>query len=44
MIERGDVWWADISDPAGSGPGCRLPVVVMPANCSGLSSMKVIGH
>ena len=29
MISRGDVWWADLPDPVGSGPGFRRPVVVV---------------
>ncbi len=29
MIRRGDVWWADLTDPAGSGPGFRRPVLVV---------------
>lgn len=29
VIARGDVWWADMPDPVGSGPGFRRPVVVV---------------
>ncbi len=29
MIAQGDVWWADLPDPIGSGPGFRRPVVVV---------------
>jgi mRNA interferase MazF len=29
VISQGDVWWADLADPAGSGPGYRRPVVVV---------------
>ena len=29
MISQGDVRWADLPDPAGSGPGFRRPVVVV---------------
>ena len=28
-IARGEVWWADLPPPAGSGPGFRRPVVVV---------------
>ncbi|MBA7659515.1 Endoribonuclease MazF6 [subsurface metagenome] len=28
-ISRGDVWWADLSEPPGSEPGFRRPVVVV---------------
>lgn len=26
---QGDVWWADLAEPRGSGPGFRRPVVVV---------------
>lgn len=29
MISQGEVWWADLPDPAGSGPGFRRPVIVV---------------
>jgi mRNA interferase MazF len=29
VILQGEVWWADLGDPAGSGPGFRRPVVVV---------------
>jgi mRNA interferase MazF len=29
VIACGDVWWADMPDPVGSGPGFRRPVVVV---------------
>jgi len=29
VIAQGDVCWADMPDPAGSGPGFRRPVVVV---------------
>jgi mRNA interferase MazF len=32
VINRGDVWWADIVDPVGSAPGFRRPVVVVSAD------------
>lgn len=28
-ISRGDVWWADLSEPTGSEPGFRRPVVIV---------------
>ncbi len=31
-IAQGEVWWADLPDPAGSGPGFRRPVVVVQGN------------
>jgi len=29
VIQRGEIWWADLDDPRGSGPGLRRPVVVV---------------
>lgn len=31
-MRRGEVWWADLPDPAGSGPGMKRPVLVIQAN------------
>lgn len=29
IVAQGDVWWADLAEPAGSAPGFRRPVVVV---------------
>lgn len=29
VIAQGEVWWADLSEPAGSEPGFRRPVLVV---------------
>jgi mRNA interferase MazF len=29
VIQRGEIWWADLDDPRGSAPGFRRPVVVV---------------
>jgi mRNA interferase MazF len=29
MVNRGEVWWASITEPAGSGPGFRRPVLIV---------------
>jgi mRNA interferase MazF len=29
VIRRGEIWWADLAEPRGSGPGFRRPVVVV---------------
>ena len=31
-IAQGEVWWADLTEPTGSGPGFRRPVVVVQGN------------
>lgn len=28
-MERGEVWWANLSHPVGSGPGYRRPVLII---------------
>lgn len=32
MISRGEIWWAELSEPRGSKPGYRRPVLVVQAN------------
>jgi len=29
VISQGEIWWADLLDPTGSGPGFRRPIVVV---------------
>ena len=31
-VAQGEVWWADLPEPAGSGPGFRRPLVVVQGN------------
>jgi mRNA interferase MazF len=31
-MRRGEVWWADLGEPVGSGPGYRHPVIVLSSN------------
>jgi mRNA interferase MazF len=31
-IRQGEVWWADLSEPSGSGPGYRRPILVIQGN------------
>lgn len=31
-IRQGEVWWADLSEPSGSGPGFRRPILVVQGN------------
>ena len=32
VIRRGEIWWAELSDPVGSEPGYRRPVLVIQTN------------
>jgi mRNA interferase MazF len=45
VIRRGEIWWADLSEPEGSKPGYRRPVVVIQANsfnASGIATVIVV--
>lgn len=42
MITRGDVWWADLAAPTGSGPGFRRPVVVVQADALNRSRIATV--
>lgn len=39
VISQGEIWWADLSEPIGSGPGFRRPVVVV--QCDALNRSRV---
>jgi mRNA interferase MazF len=32
VVRRGEVWWASLPEPEGSGPGFRRPVLVVQSN------------
>ena len=42
MIAQGEVWWADLGEPAGSEPGFRRPVVVVQGNAFNASSLRTV--
>lgn len=31
-MRRGEIWWASLPEPAGSGPGFRRPLLIVSAN------------
>lgn len=39
MISQGEVWWADLQEPTGSGHGYRRPVIVV--QCDALNQSRV---
>lgn len=39
-IQRGQIWWADLSEPRRSGPGFRRPVLVVQADSFNLSRIQ----
>lgn len=42
VIGRGDVWWADMPDPVGSGAGLRRPVVVVQGDAINSSRIATV--
>ena len=41
-VAQGDVWWADLPEPTGSGPGFRRPVVVVQGNSLNRSRIATV--
>jgi mRNA interferase MazF len=39
VIGQGEVWWADLPEPTGSGPGFRRPVAVVQGD--GLNASRI---
>lgn len=42
VISQGEVWWADLPEPAGSGPGLRRPVVVVQGEAMNRSRIATV--
>lgn len=42
VISQGDVWWADLGVPGGSGPGYRRPIVVVRGNSLNRSRIATV--
>ena len=42
MISQGEIWWAELPDPAGSGPGFRRPVVVVQGDACNRSRISTV--
>ena len=42
MIAQGEVWWADLGEPARSEPGFRRPVVVVQGDAFNASSLRTV--
>jgi mRNA interferase MazF len=42
VIAQGEVWWADLPEPAGSEPGFRRPVVIVQADSFNRSRIETI--
>ena len=40
VIERGEVWWADLDEPTGSEPGYRRPILVVQSDAFNRSRLQ----
>ena len=41
-MKRGEIWWATLDEPAGSGPGYRRPVVIVSSNDFNKSNISTV--
>ncbi len=42
VIERGEVWWADLGEPDGSEPGYRRPVLIVQSDAFNRSRLRTV--
>ena len=42
VAQRGDIWWASLPMPRGSGPGYRRPVVVVQSDAFNRSQIQTV--
>ena len=42
MIERGQIWWANLAEPDGSEPGFRRPVLVVSSDAFNRSRIRTV--
>ena len=42
MVERGELWWADLGEPRGSAPALNRPVIVMQADSFNRSRIRTV--
>ena len=42
VIFQGEIWWADLPDPTGSGPGFRRPVIVVQGDSFNRSKIATV--
>jgi mRNA interferase MazF len=42
MVNRGEIWWADLGEPSGSAPGFSRPVLVIQANSFNHSRISTV--
>jgi mRNA interferase MazF len=42
VISQGEVWWAELPEPTGSGPGFRRPVVIVQGDALNRSRIATV--
>lgn len=42
VMKRGEIWWANLPNPVGSGPGYKRPVLVVQANSFNASRIATV--
>jgi mRNA interferase MazF len=42
VIKRGQIWWAELPEPAGSGPGYKRPLLIIQSNDFNKSRINTI--
>ena len=42
VINRGEIWWADLAEPRGSEPGFRHPILVLQADAFNRSRLRTV--
>jgi mRNA interferase MazF len=42
VLAQGEVWWADLPDPVGSGPGFRRPVLILQGDALNRSNIATV--
>jgi mRNA interferase MazF len=42
VIAQGEIWWADLPEPMGSGPGLRRPILVVQGDAFNRSRIQTV--
>ncbi len=42
VISQGEIWWADLPNPVGSGPGFRRPIVIVQGEAFNRSHLATV--
>jgi mRNA interferase MazF len=42
VVSQGEIWWADLMEPAGSGPGLTRPVVIVQGDALNRSRIATV--